>query len=38
MKKVKRKREVAKVRDEPKSNGIPDLQHNKYATSSTPIA
>jgi len=33
-----KKREVAKVRVEPKSNTIPDLQHNHYAKSSRPIA
>ena len=37
MKKVKKqKREVARVRVEPKSNGILDLKHNHYATSSIP--
>jgi len=34
----KKKREVAKVKVELKSNGIPDVKHNRYATSSTPIA
>jgi len=39
LKKVKKKkREVAKVRVELRSNGIPDVKHNYYATSSTPIA
>ena len=33
----KERREVAKVGVEPKSNGIPDLKHNRYATSSTSI-
>jgi len=32
------KREVAKVRVEPKTNGIPYMKHNCYATSSPPIA
>ena len=32
----KNKRDVAKVRVEPKSNGIPDVKHNRYANSSTP--
>jgi len=32
------KRKVAKVRVEPKSNGIPDVKHNHYATSNTAIA
>jgi len=34
----KRKKEVAKMRIDPKSNGIPALKHNHYAASSTPIA
>jgi len=29
--------EVTKVRVEQKSNGVPDLKHNHYTTSSTPI-
>jgi len=32
MKKVKKKRKVANVRVELKSNGIPDLKHNHYST------
>ena len=39
MKKVKKKKkEVAKVRVQPKSNGVPDLKHNHCATNSMPIA
>jgi len=39
LKKVKKKkREVTKVRVELKNNGIPDVKHNHYATSSTLIA
>ena len=34
----KKKREVAKVRVELKSNGIPDVKQNRYAMSSTPMA
>jgi len=33
-----KKREVAKVKVELKSNGVPDLKHNCYATNSMPIA
>jgi len=33
----KKKMEVAKVRVKLKSNGIPGLKHNHYATSSTPM-
>ena len=39
LKKVqKMKRELAKVRVELKSNCIPDVKHNRYTTSSMPIA
>jgi len=34
----KKKREVTKVKVELKSNGIPNVKHNRYATSSMPIA
>jgi len=34
----KKKREVTKVRVQLKSNDIPDVKHNCYAMSSTPIA
>jgi len=34
----KKKKEVAKVRTELKSNGIPNVKHNCYTMSSTPIA
>jgi len=33
-----KKREVAKVKVELKSNGVPDVKHNCYATNSMPIA
>jgi len=39
LKKVKKKkREATKVKVELKSNGIPNVKHNRYATSSMPIA
>jgi len=34
----KKKRDIAKVRVEPKRNDVPDVKHNCYATSSTPMA
>jgi len=38
MKIAKKENGIAKVRVELTSNGTPDLKHNHYTTSSTPIA